>query len=139
MQVLAWTHAHSFVTDRLSLLLTLPENMHSYIEFNIQERLSLADGIVLVHFLGLTKAVEFIRAVDPWQYPHDKTVGPVCLGFTQSAIDKAVVAGKHFSDWTEESKSNYLLSALLIQKRPELIPKPKKARYCSMRSLCGAF
>jgi hypothetical protein len=72
MLALAWTHAKSFVTDHISLLLTLPENRHQYVELNMHERLSLADGIVLVHYLGLANAVEFISTVDPWQYPDEE-------------------------------------------------------------------
>ena len=48
-------------------MLTLPENMHPYLEFNIHERLSLADGIVLVQCMGITKATEFVGSVDPWR------------------------------------------------------------------------
>ena len=87
MLALAWTHAKSFVTDHISLLLTLPENRHQYLEMNMHERLSLADGIVLVHYLGLANAVEFISTVDPWQYTdeEEETPGPGCRMFTQSA------------------------------------------------------
>ena len=76
MLALAWTHAKSFVTDHISILLTLPENMHQYVEMNMHERLSLADGIVLVHYLGLANAVEFISTVDPWQYSDEEEETP---------------------------------------------------------------
>ena len=98
MEVLAWTHATSFVTDQITLMLTLPENRHQYLELNIHERLSLADGIVLVQCLGLTKAAEFVSSIDPWLYLHPavKTTDPRCPGyvykaFIHSAVDKAAV------------------------------------------------
>ena len=94
MEVLAWTHATSFVTDQITLMLTLPENRHQYLELNIHERLSLADVIVLVQCLGLTKAAEFVSSIDPWLYPGVKTTepgcpGPGCRTFIHSAVDKA--------------------------------------------------
>ena len=109
MLALAWTHAKSFVTDHISLLLTLPENRHQYVEMNMHERLSLADGIVLVHYLGLANAVEFISTVDPWRYPDEEveTPGPGCRKFTHSAVDKATSAGKMFSKYTRR-KHNIL-------------------------------
>ena len=132
MLALAWTHAKSFVTDHISLLLTLPENRHQYVELNMHERLSLADGIVLVHYLGLANAVEFISTVDPWQYPdeEEETPGPGCRMFTQSAVDKATSAANMFSKYTSDSKTSYLLSPLLVQKgeRPNLIRESKAAR-----------
>ena len=121
MEVMAWTHATSFVTDQISLMLSFPENRHQYLELNIHERLSLADGIVLVQCLGITKAADFVGSVDPWLYPDGKTPGPGCRRFTQSAVDKATVAGKQFFNWTEESKTAYLLSALLV---PNSFPSP---------------
>ena len=142
MLALAWTHAKSFVTDHISLLLTLPENRHQYVEMNMHERLSLADGIVLVHYLGLANAVEFISTVDPWQYPdeEEETPGPVCQPvcrkFTQSAVDQATSAGNMFSKYTADSKTSYLLSPLLVQtgERPNLIRESKAAREPSSQS-----
>ena len=134
MLAMAWTHASPFVTDHISLLVTLPENRQQYVAINIHERLSLADGIVLVHYLDLTRAAQFICSVDPWLYPgtdeEEEAPGPLCIPFTQSAIDKATAAGKLFSKFTEESKSSYLLSALLLRKgdRPDLIRISKAAR-----------
>ena len=134
MLALAWTHAKSFVTDHISLLLTLPENRHQYLEMNMHERLSLADGIVLVHYLG----VQFISTVDPWQYPdeEEETPGPGCRKFTQSAVDQATSAGNMFSKYTADSKTSYLLSPLLVQKgeRPNLIRESKAAREPSSQS-----
>ena len=37
-----------------------------FIELKFHDRLSIADAIVLVQFLGLTKAAAFISEVDPW-------------------------------------------------------------------------
>ena len=122
MEEMAWTHASSFVTDQISIMLSLPESRHQYLELNTHFCLSLADGIVLVRCLGLKKAAEFVGSVDPWLYPDGKTPGPGCRTFTQSAVDTAAVAGKLFFKWTEESKSAYLLSPLLVHKgeRPKL-------------------
>ena len=81
MQAMAWTLATPFVADHVSLLITLPENRHQYLEIKIQQRFSLADAIVLVHFLGIAKAAEFVRMVDPWRHIVEKiestTPGPV--------------------------------------------------------------
>ncbi len=105
MEEMAWAHATSFVTDQISLMLSPPENRHQYLELNIHERLSLADGIVLVQCLGLTKAAEFVCSVDPWLYPVVKTTelsqkpecpGPGCKSFVQGAVAKAAIAGKRF-------------------------------------------
>jgi hypothetical protein len=130
MLAMAWTHAKSFVTDHISLLVTLPENRHQFVEVNIHDRLSLADGIVLVHYLGLTRAAQFIFLVDPWLYPNEEDApGPLCLPFTQSVVNKATDVGKLFSKFTEESKSSYLASPLLLRKgdRPDLIRVSKAA------------
>ena len=86
---------------------------------------------MLVHYLGLTKAAQFIFLVDPWLYPNEEdSPGPLCFPFTQSVVNKATDVGKLFSKFTEESKSSYLLSALLLRKgdRPDLIRISKAAR-----------
>ena len=72
---MAWTHASPFVTDHISLLVTLPENRQQYVAINM--RLSLADGIVLVHYLDLTRAAQFICSVDPWLYPDEEEETPL--------------------------------------------------------------
>ncbi len=119
MLAMAWTHASPFITDHISLLVTLPENRQQYFAINIHEHLSLADGIVLVHHLDLTRAAQFICSVDPWLYPgtdeEEETPGALCITFTQRAIDKATAAGKLFSQFTEESKSSYLLCTPLAE------------------------
>ena len=121
MEEMAWAHATSFITDHVPLMVSLPENRHQYLELHIRGRLSLADGIVLVQCLGLTKAAEFVSSIDPWLYPGVKTTepgcpGPGCRTFIHSDVDKAAFAGKQFFNWTDESKSAYLLSSLLVRK-----------------------
>ncbi len=64
MEEMAWAHATLFVADQISLMLSLPENGYQFLELNIHERLSLADGIMLAQCLSLTKAAEFVCPVD---------------------------------------------------------------------------
>jgi len=99
-----------------------------FLELNMCERLSLADAIVLVHHLGLTKADNFISVVDPWSYPHDDA--PVSLNhksYVQSVVAQAAHAGKTLIKFTDASISDFLLSPLLVKKgdRPPLFLKQK--------------
>ena len=84
---------------------------------------------MLVHRLGLGQAAGIVAVVDPWKYPDEATTGaPAIKGYIQGAVDKATHAGKTFHEWTEESKTEYLLSPLLSRNRPCLVRIPKTAR-----------
>jgi len=87
-------------------------------------QLSLADGIVLVQFMGVTDAARLISLVDPWCYPGSST--PASIGikrYVQSAVDKAASKGKTFCIFRAERVSAYLLSPLLVPngERPSLL------------------
>ena len=114
--------ANSLVTQYVTLAVTRSENQHHLIEPTFRGPLSLADLIVLVHRLGLGQAAGFVAVVDPWKYPDEATTGaPVIKHYIQGAVDKATHAGKIFHSWTEESKTEYLLSPLLSRNRPCLL------------------
>ncbi len=103
----------------------------SSIEPRFRGPLTLADVIVITSVQGLTKAAEFVSTVDPWRYPGELSTAPLAVkGYIQSVVDKASEAGKHFVQFTEESKTDYLLSPLLVPKgkRPQLVSVPKKPR-----------
>ena len=51
-----------------------------FLELKCEDRLSVADAVVLEHRLGLTKAAHFVAQVDPWCYPHDDST-PATIGF----------------------------------------------------------
>ena len=53
MEVLAWKLSNPGVTDQITLLLTMSDYRHSYLELPLRTPLSLADAIVLVKHLGL--------------------------------------------------------------------------------------
>ena len=121
--------ANPLVTQYVTLAVTRPENQHHLIEPTFRGLLSLADLIVLVHRLGLGQAAGFVAVVDPWKYPDEATTGaPAIKGYSQGAVDKATHAAKIFHSWTEESKTEYLLSPLLSRNRPCLVRIPKTAR-----------
>ena len=131
MQRLAWELANPRVTEYASLASSLPEQHLASIEPRFRGALNLADAIVITSVLGLTKAAEFVSIVDPWRYPGDLSTAPLNVkGYIQSAVDKATEAGKQFFNFTEESKTDYLLSSLLLPKgkRPKLVAVPKKPR-----------
>ena len=89
--------------------------------------ISLADGIVLVQCLGLTRAADMIRSADPWCYPDEETPAAVTVkAYLQAAVDKAMHAGRTFCKWATESLTAYLLSPLLLPKgeRPTLVRMP---------------
>ena len=126
---MAWNLANSLVTQYVTLAVTRSENQHHLIEPTFRGPLSLADLIVLVHRLGLGQAAGFVAVVDPWKYPEEATTGaPVIRNYIQGAVDKATHAGRSFHCWTEESKTEYLLSPLLSRNRPCLVRIPKTAR-----------
>ena len=94
-------------------------------ELSLRLPLTVADAIALEQHLGLTHATEFIRAVDPWCYPGDETQTAVVLkGCVQCLLSKSRGAVKSFHQFSEESKSAFLLSPILIKERPALIRKP---------------
>ena len=122
IQALAWKLASPHITDYITLAVTTPDNQRHWIEPIFRGRLSLADTIVLVHRLGLVNAAEIVTVVDPWQYPEDATtVAPGIRNYIQRAVDKAAHAGKNILDWTDESKTGYLVSPLLSRNRPCLV------------------
>ena len=124
MEMLAWKLASTGVTDQITLLLTMSDYRHSYLELPLRTPLSLADAIVLMKHLGQTKAAAFIDVVDPWCFPTEKTRAPVGIfSYVQKAVDKAAHAGKDFRFWIPESLTAYLRSPLLVLngKRPDLI------------------
>jgi len=95
----------------------MSDHQHSMIELRCRGRLTLADGIVLVTWLGLKRAAEFVTTVDPWMYvDEDKPASVKVYPYLQSAIDKASLVGRNFGNFTDESMSAYLLSPLLIGK-----------------------
>ena len=134
MDVLTWELASASVTDQIALLITMSDYRQSLLRIITSYRLSLADAIVLVQHLGYTKAAAFIDVVDPWCYPTEKTRAPVGINnFLQRAMDKAAHAFT-LHHWTPESLTAYLLSPLLILKRPDLIRIPKAAPRSSTAS-----
>ena len=72
-QACAWAHANPMVVEHITLMTPMSDYRQQFIDFKFHDRLSIADAIVLVQFLGLTKAAAFISEVDPWCYPHDDT------------------------------------------------------------------
>lgn len=134
MQLLAWELASPQVINYVTLASTLPEHERSSIEPHFRGPLSLADAVVVTHMRGLKMAAEFISVVDPWQYPGEQSRAPLNVyKYNQSAVDKASQAGKQFFNWTETSRTEYLLSPLLVPKgmRPDLVgvsvKNPKKS------------
>ena len=98
-------------------------------ELSLRLPLTVADAIALEQNLCLTHATEFIRAVDPWCYPGDKTQAAVVLkGCVQCLLSKSRDVVKIFSLFSEESKSAFLLSPILTKERPALIRKPQGKR-----------
>ena len=84
--------------------------------------MSLADVIVLELHFGRKSTVELIGALDPWCYPDETSKASIGIkGFSQQNLDKAKSLGRNFADFTEESKTTYLLSAFLTRERPALL------------------
>ena len=71
MQARAWTYANARVVEHISLMATMSDCRQKFIELKLEDRLCVADAVVLEHRLGLTKAANFVAEVDPWCYPHD--------------------------------------------------------------------
>ena len=92
-------------------------------------RVMVADAIILKQHLGLSHALEFIRVVDPWCYPGEKTQSVVVLkSYVSHLFSKTRDAVKNVHQFTEESKSAFLHSPILIKERPALVRKPKGER-----------
>ena len=64
IQTAAWNHASPFVTEYLTLRASMSEYEQSCLEISTVARLSLADAVVLVQFMGLTSAGRFVSLVD---------------------------------------------------------------------------
>ena len=68
-QQLAWGLVIPQVSEYLVLASTLPEREHERIVPRFRGRLTLADVVVVAHIQGLKGTAEFVRIVDPCQYP----------------------------------------------------------------------
>ena len=120
--MIAWELASPHVTEYVNIAVTTPDNQRHWIQPIFRGRLSLADTIVLVHRLGIVHAAEIVAVVDPWQYPEETmAAGPGIKRYIQRAVDTATHAGKNILDWTDESKTGYLVSPLLSRNRPCLV------------------
>ena len=85
--------------------------------------LSLADAVVMEQRLGISNTVRFIEEVDPWRYPGEETRAPCGIKWClQGALDKVKKADNSgIKIWTPVSTNAFLLSPLLVRKRPELV------------------
>jgi hypothetical protein len=131
LQACAWAHANPIVVEHITLLSTMSDYRQQNLELKIRDRLSVADTIVLVHHLGVTKAAAFVASVDPWRFPHDDAASTINVkAYVQSVVAKATHAGRTMSHFTDSSISAFLLSPLLVKKgdRPSLVCKPKSER-----------
>ena len=131
LQACSWAHANSIVVEHITLLSTMYDYRQQNLQFNIRDRLSVADAIVLVHHLGVTKAAAFVAVVDPWRFPHDNSTTTINVkGQVQSVVAKATLLGRTLNTFTDTSISAFLLSPLLVKKgdRPSLVLKPKSER-----------
>jgi hypothetical protein len=127
--VSAWEHASPDIQQHIDQLKELNSSRRAYLEFQFQQHykhLSLADVIALGQHLSASEVVEFVRVVDPWLYFGETTKATAgARSVVQSALDKASNANREFHSFTEESKTTYLLSRILIKKRPALIRKSR--------------
>ena len=128
IQVLAWEHANPAVKAQIHELLGVSCSKFTNFDISLRVRLMVADAIILEQHLGRTNATEFIRAVDPWCYPGEKTKAVVGLkSCVQRLLDKSRKVVKDFHQFSNESKSAFLLSPILIKERPALTRKSKEA------------
>jgi hypothetical protein len=88
-----------------------------FLELKCEDRLSVADAVVLEHRLGLTKAAHFVAQVDPWCYPHDGN--PATIGVknflqctVQSVVAKAAHTMRNLLNYTDASITDFLLFLL---------------------------
>ena len=130
MQKLAWSLANPSVTELIERLIEIPDYKHVEVKITLRCRLSLADACILVQYLGVSKAADYIGTIDPWSYPEnpEKEIPeirhpPGIRRFIQVATDKATFSGRIFSKYTTESKTAYLQSPILVRNgdRPQLI------------------
>ena len=129
IQVLAWEVANSAVKAQIHQLRGVSDNMRTCSELSLRRPLMVADAIILEQHLGRTHALEFISAVDPWCYPGEKTQASVELRCcVQDELKKSRDAGRSLHQFSEESKSAFLLSPILVKERPALIRKPYAER-----------
>ena len=71
--MLAWEYANSAVKAQIHELSGVYYNRVANFDITLRIPLNVADVIILEQYLGRTHANEFIRAVDPWCYPGEKT------------------------------------------------------------------
>ena len=127
--MLAWEHANPAVKAQIHELRGVYYDRLICFEYSLRTPLMVADAIILEQHLGLTHATEFIRAVDPWCYPGENTQAAVVLkSCVHRLLGKSRDAVKSLSLFSEESKSAFLLSPILIKERPALIRKPYAER-----------
>ena len=90
IQLLAWEHANLAVKAQIHQLLVVSDNRLMPFELSLRLPLMVADAIILEQHLGRNNAIEFIRAVDPWCYPGEKTQAVVVLrSFVHRSFDKS--------------------------------------------------
>ena len=127
--MLAWEHANPAVKAQIHELRGVYYDKLVPFEHSLRLPLTVADAIVLEQHLGRTQATEFIRAVDPWCYPGEKTQAVLVLkSCVQRLLAKSLDAVKSLSLFSEESKSAFLISPILVKERPALIRKPYAER-----------
>jgi len=127
--MLAWEHANPAVKAQIHELRGVYYDKLVPFEYSLRLPLMVADAIILEQHLGLPHAIEFIRAVDPWCYPGEKTQAVAVLKHcVQRLLGKSRDAVKTFNLCSEESKSAFLLSPILVEERPSLIRKPQAKR-----------
>ena len=132
IQLLAWEHANLAVKAQIYQLRGVSDSSLMPFEFSLRLPLTVADAIVLEQHLGLTHAIEFIRAVDPWCYPGEETQAALSLRHcVQRVLAKCRDAVQYLNHFSEESKSAFLLSPILVKERPALIRKPQGKRVSS--------
>ena len=90
IQVLAWEHANPSVKAQIHEMRGVYNNRLTPFEYSLRLPLMVADAIILEQHLGRAHATEFIRAVDPWCYPGEKTKAVVGLkSCVQRLLDKS--------------------------------------------------
>ena len=125
--MLAWVNANPAVKAQIHQLRGLSDSMSARIELSLRLSLTVFDLIVLEKHLGRPRAIEFVHAVDPWYYTGETTqAGVVVTRVVQTVLDKSRDAVKNFILYSEESKSAFLLSPILIMGRPVHIRKPRR-------------
>jgi len=77
--MLAWEYANSAFKAQIHELCGVYHNRPGGYELSLCLPLTVADAIILEQHLGRTQANEFIRAVDPWCYPGEKTKAALVL------------------------------------------------------------